>query len=133
MTGEQLAKQFHNIYEALAPEFGYETREETKVFDRESKNGRLMVAVCDVIIHLHETDKVFLKKEPVPFGRELTEKEGSEDCSCYEEEGIRVRCPKHQISGECEHVGSYKSSLLFDDDSWSCPECGGIKPEPMSM
>lgn len=41
-----LAIKFHETYERLAPEFGYETRPDTKVFDPESKNGRLMVAVC---------------------------------------------------------------------------------------
>lgn len=41
-----LAIRFHETYERLAPSFGYETRPDTKVFDPESKNGRLMVAVC---------------------------------------------------------------------------------------
>ncbi len=57
MKSEQLAEQFHNVYEALAPTFGYETREETRIFNRESKNGQLMVAVCDVIIHLYKLDE----------------------------------------------------------------------------
>lgn len=41
-----LAKYFHDTYEDLAPMFGYETRKETRKFDPESPNGRLMVAVC---------------------------------------------------------------------------------------
>ena len=41
-----LAIRFHETYERLAPSFGYETRADTKTFDPESKNGRLMVAVC---------------------------------------------------------------------------------------
>lgn len=45
-----LAIRFHEIYERLAPSFGYETRPDTKVFDPESKNGKLMVAVCAEII-----------------------------------------------------------------------------------
>ena len=45
-----LAKQFHDIYERLAPEHGYETRPETREFDPDSPNGRLMVAVCTEII-----------------------------------------------------------------------------------
>lgn len=44
-----LAIKFHETYERLAPAFGYETRSDTKVFDPESKNGRLMVAVCAAI------------------------------------------------------------------------------------
>ena len=46
---EKLARRFHDIYERLAPAFGYETREETRRFDPTSKNGRLMSAVTDVI------------------------------------------------------------------------------------
>jgi hypothetical protein len=41
-----LAQLFHATYERLAPEYGYETRPDTKDFDPESKNGRLMVRVC---------------------------------------------------------------------------------------
>lgn len=41
-----LAIRFHETYERLAPSFGYETRPDTRAFDPESKNGRLMVAVC---------------------------------------------------------------------------------------
>jgi hypothetical protein len=45
-----LAKQFHDTYERLAPTFGYETRPETREFNPESPNGRLMIAVCKEII-----------------------------------------------------------------------------------
>jgi len=41
---------FHNTYESLAPDFGYETREDTKAFDPKSANGKLMVAVCERIL-----------------------------------------------------------------------------------
>lgn len=43
---EQLARKFHETYERLAPHYGYETREETRAFDADSPNGRLMIAVC---------------------------------------------------------------------------------------
>ena len=45
-----LAYKFHRYYEELAPEFGYETKEDTKEFDAQSKNGKLMVAVCERIL-----------------------------------------------------------------------------------
>lgn len=45
-----LAIRFHEAYERLAPRFGYETRPETRKFDPQSPNGRLMVAVCREII-----------------------------------------------------------------------------------
>lgn len=41
----ELAILFHEIYERLAPEFGYTTREDTRVFDEKSPNGKLMIAV----------------------------------------------------------------------------------------
>lgn len=44
--GEKLARKFHDTYERLAPNFGYETREDTKQFDPTTSNGRLMIAVC---------------------------------------------------------------------------------------
>ena len=50
MTPIELAKRFHDTYEELAPSFGYETRQETKVFDPETANGRLMIATSARII-----------------------------------------------------------------------------------
>jgi len=48
-SGEELARRFHDTYERLAPEFGYETRTDTREFDPQSSNGRLMIAVCKEI------------------------------------------------------------------------------------
>lgn len=42
----KLARRFHELYEINAPRFGYETRKDTKEFDPESPNGRLMAYVC---------------------------------------------------------------------------------------
>ena len=41
-----LAVLFHVTYEKLAPDSGYETRQETRIFDPESSNGKLMIATC---------------------------------------------------------------------------------------
>ena len=41
-----LAVLFHVTYEKLAPGASYETRQETRIFDPESKNGKLMIATC---------------------------------------------------------------------------------------
>ncbi len=46
MKPKELAILFHTRYETFAPAHGYETRDDTKVFDSESKNGKLMVSVC---------------------------------------------------------------------------------------
>ena len=42
----EAARRFHDTYERLAPKFGYTTREDTRVFDPDSPNGKLMTAVC---------------------------------------------------------------------------------------
>lgn len=46
---EKLAELFHDTYERLAPQFGYTTKEDTKTFDKDSPNGKLMIAVCEEI------------------------------------------------------------------------------------
>jgi hypothetical protein len=46
----EVARLFHETYERLAPDFGYETRQDTRQFDPESANGRLMIAVCASLI-----------------------------------------------------------------------------------
>jgi hypothetical protein len=61
MTDLELAILFHETYERLAPSFGYETRTDTRVFDLESKNGKLMVAVCGELL---ATVAAFALKEP---------------------------------------------------------------------
>jgi len=46
MSPEMLARYFHLTYEKLAPQFGYETRADTKAFDPKTPNGKLMCAVA---------------------------------------------------------------------------------------
>lgn len=48
-SGIELAKLFHDTYERLAPQFGYETRPDTKAFSPSSPNGQLMTAVCQEV------------------------------------------------------------------------------------
>jgi hypothetical protein len=62
MNPIKLAILFHDLYEALAPEYGYQTREETKVFDSSSPNGRLMIAVCR---ELQKYVHIYKRKEAV--------------------------------------------------------------------
>jgi hypothetical protein len=46
----ELAVLFHVIYERKSSEFDYVTRTETRIFDPESKNGKLMIATCEEIL-----------------------------------------------------------------------------------
>ena len=50
-----LAQLFHETYERLAPCFGYQTRPETRQFDPDSPNGRLMIAVCEEVLRNPKT------------------------------------------------------------------------------
>ena len=52
-----LAQQFHETYERLAPQFGYETKEETRQFQEDTPNGLLMIAVCQEILRTNDTDE----------------------------------------------------------------------------
>ncbi len=45
-----LAVLFHQTYERMAPDFGYETRMETREFDASTPNGQLMIAVCESVL-----------------------------------------------------------------------------------
>lgn len=45
-----LAELFHDTYERLAPQYGYQTRLETRKFVPDAPNGKLMVATCAEIL-----------------------------------------------------------------------------------
>lgn len=57
-----MARRFHEAYERLAPSFGYETRKETREFDTQSPNGRLMIAVCAEIYTINNAQGEYLQK-----------------------------------------------------------------------
>lgn len=46
----EITKKFHDTYEKLASEYAYKTREDTKVFDINSNNGKLMYATVNEIV-----------------------------------------------------------------------------------
>lgn len=46
----EITKKFHDTYEKLSKEYDYETRKETKVFDINSNNGKLMYATVNEIV-----------------------------------------------------------------------------------
>lgn len=59
ITPEQLAKQFHDTYERLAPDFGYNTRKESAVDwkDVPDNNKLLMIETCKQIIESLSKDE----------------------------------------------------------------------------
>ena len=63
---EALAKKFHETYELLAPNYGYETRKESaKPWDEvPEQNKRLMIAVCgQIITYIAEPSNIAKKRE----------------------------------------------------------------------
>ena len=53
MSEEEIKKlvlEFHNTYEKLSTEYNYETRKDTRQFDFNSPNGKLMYAVIRKVV-----------------------------------------------------------------------------------
>ena len=59
----EITKKFHDTYEKLASEYTYETREDTKVFDINSSNGKLMYATVNEIVSPILKENQELKKQ----------------------------------------------------------------------
>lgn len=59
MEAEQVAQEFHEAYERLAPSFGYETRKESAVTwaDVPEPNKSLMIAVAGEVLKKIEHNK----------------------------------------------------------------------------
>lgn len=78
-----IAKRFHDVYETLAPNYGYSTRDDTKEFDPKSPNGRLMRDVCREIIE--------------PYEREIERLQSADIChACGSQSGVYL-----QICDDC--------------------------------
>ncbi len=115
-NGELVARKFHEAYERLAPEFGYETREDTKQFNPESKNGKLMIAVCGEII------SALTKQSDSELVREL-------DVALNGEEGAAKQASLCDIVAQVKQ-GNWKlvkapENAMPDPDLSKCPNCGG--------
>ena len=52
---EVVAREFHEAYERLAPQYGYDTRTDTKVAweDVPNENKALMIATCRDLLERH--------------------------------------------------------------------------------
>jgi hypothetical protein len=57
MDALELAILFHVIYERKSAEFDYITRTETRIFDPESKNGKLMISTCEEVLECLKENK----------------------------------------------------------------------------
>nr|DAF02465.1 MAG TPA: hypothetical protein [Bacteriophage sp.] len=59
----EMTQKFHDTYEKLASEYAYKTREDTKVFDINSNNGKLMYATVNKIVSPILKENQDLKKQ----------------------------------------------------------------------
>ena len=58
----EITKNFHDTYEKLSKDYDYETRKETRVFDINSSNGKLMYATVNEVIKPILEENTKLKK-----------------------------------------------------------------------
>ena len=115
ITKEQLALKFHETYERLAPEFGYETRSDTKKFDPESNNGRLMIAVCEAIMRGLEDAEPVCNHEWFQTGAMLSNEKRCIKCG---EWGKLYTSPQaaQTEAALCEMVRLSEDAGLYDSD-----------------
>lgn len=66
VTPEMLARAFHEVYERLAPSFGYETRPDSAVTWEKvpEVNKRLMIAVCQELLGTVLNTRSHLSAQP---------------------------------------------------------------------
>lgn len=71
---EETTRRFHNIYEQVAKEYGYKTREDTKELDFNSPNGMTMLKTVEMITtpYLEEIERL---ENIIKEVREYIEKE----------------------------------------------------------
>lgn len=100
LTDEQLARKFHEIYERLAPSFGYETRKETRQFDPNTPNGKLMVAVCGELLNGLTAEAAEQREKPTSSvdywqqkGHFGSPEKWQEVCRLY-----RIRCSNQDVA-----------------------------------
>ena len=57
---EETTRRFHNVYEKIAKEYGYKTREDTKELDFNSPNGMTMLKTVETITtpYLEEIERL---------------------------------------------------------------------------
>lgn len=109
-----LAEKFHHTYERLANQFAYETRKETRQFDRESPNGRLMIAVCAEIIK--SIPALGVPQIPVstsqPQATEEKPKEPvDEGCQTWPMCDAAPTAPQEQPKVKCTHPSDHVCSI----------------------
>ncbi len=111
MKALELATLFHEIYERRAPEFGYETRKETRAFDPSTANGRLMVAVCGDV--LDQISQVWLTIR-MPEGEIAGYEDGVEIMGVFftEEDAVKAATRPYDVIGAVQIGENYGEATI---------------------
>ena len=108
--------KFHNTYEKLAPNYGYETRKDAKELDFNSNNGKLMYAtineiitpLLDYITNLQqENERLKNHIQLIPYTKVVRERDRYKSRL---EKAIEVIKNKYPVL--CESEGDFKEELI---------------------
>ena len=111
----KITKKFHDTYEKLSKDYDYETRKETRVFDINSSNGKLMYATVNEVIKpiLEENTKLInQQKEFIKYMNDIIEDLETEDVDDEEMKGYLIQ----RIDTFKEILQKYKSIIGVSDD-----------------
>ena len=111
----EITKKFHDTYEKLSKDYDYETRKETRVFDINSSNGKLMYATVNEVIKpiLEENTKLInQQKEFIKYMNDIIEDLETEDVDDEEMKGYLIQ----RINTFKEILQKYKSIIGDIDD-----------------
>ena len=111
----EITKKFHDTYEKLSKDYDYETRKETRVFDINSSNGKLMYETVNEVIKpiLEENTKLInQQKEFIKYMNAIIEDLETEDVDDEEMKGYLIQ----RINTFKEILQKYKSIIGDIDD-----------------
>ena len=111
----EITKKFHDTYEKLSKDYDYETRKETRVFDINASNGKLMYATVNEVIKpiLEENTKLInQQKEFIKYMNAIIEDLETEDVDDEEMKGYLIQ----RINTFKEILQKYKSIIGVSDD-----------------
>ena len=111
----EITKKFHDTYEKLSKDYDYETRKETRVFDINSSNGKLMYATVNEVIKpiLEENTKLInQQKEFIKYMNAIIEDLETEDVDDEEMKAYLIQ----RIDTFKEILQKYKSIIGVSDD-----------------
>ena len=107
----RLARKFHDMYEEVAPKFGYKTRGDTKAFDPESPNGRTMAYVCWHIVQEELEAQEHASRETINDWEERLQIEVLEDYLRCAERLHRAKDQKKEMEKMREHYEKLKAFI----------------------